>query len=311
LGWLEVIVINLSFWKYRNILTNLGGPIDRISYKKISSNDPLYSDGFESFAYLSEELKPKNKEILELYGEVDGTGFSKNIQTSNNKSISEALERWAYYQTFFTHLGQECYGYKIDPSTSGIAAFAEPYPFQSKRNALYEAVERVSITDWWLGKLPSSPINCLFNKDNLNLIRISPIIKNIETVLIHKKNVTTGLHIYGFASHKNIELAIKKAAIELRRNETALNNYWLKSNKKSPDFIYEKRLIYFACDGFNSFKERVDYSNRFNLTQASNYKLAINTELIGPWSKYAKVWRCVFEGIQVSSNLDSLNFFMF
>lgn len=304
-------MINLSFWNYRNILTNHGGPLSRISYKEISSGEPIYSDGFESFAYLSEDLKPSNKDFLELYGEVDGTGFSKNIQTSNNKAISEALERWAYYQTFHTIHGQENYGYKIDPSTSGLAAFAEPYPIHSRRNALYEAVERISITEWWLGKLSSQRINCSFSQENLTFIRIKPILKNIETIIIHKKNITTGLHIYGFASHRSVALAIDKAAIELRRNESLLNKHWLTSNKKNPDFIYEKRLIYFANDGFNSFKERVNCSNKSNLTQASDYKLKINTELIGPWSRYAKVWRCVFDGIQVSSNLDNLDFFMF
>jgi hypothetical protein len=308
---MEIIVINLAIWNYKSILQSKGGPIRRISYKRVLENDKYYPNGFESFAYLADCLKINTNENFELYGNADGAGFSKNLQESNNKAISEAIERWAFYATFNNQKTYGIYGYNISPTTSGMAAFPEPLPYHSKRNAFYEAVERLSITEWWVGNLAVEQIkNHLFNQD-LDVFRIYPISKNTETVLIHKKNEVKGFHVYAFASHKNIETAVKKALIELRRNESVLTSFFLKPNFTNPIHIYEQRLVYFADKGFEEFESRIKNTLSLKSGFLKNYRLLVNTEIQGPWSKYAKVWRSVFDESQTLLNLDNPNFFMF
>src|SRR5262245_2351157 len=130
-------MLNLAAIKYRNVLSEFGGPIAKVC----SSPFSIYGrNTFQANAFLEPNLVPRKK-TLELYGNADGTGSSDSPQVARYMAISEALERWAFH---IEHDGPkaEKYGFRSDRSSNGMAAFPGFFKAQAREKARYEALER-------------------------------------------------------------------------------------------------------------------------------------------------------------------------
>jgi len=111
-------MFSLAAINYRDVFTSDGGPIDRVSSGSI---DVLGKQAHQANAYLAPGLI-RGKPALCVYGNADGTGASGSAQVARHMAISEALERWAFYEL---SQGDESakYGFDVDNSTNGMAAF--------------------------------------------------------------------------------------------------------------------------------------------------------------------------------------------
>lgn len=112
---------------------------------------------------------------------------------------------------------------------------------------------------------------------------------------------------YGFAAHKNFKNAYQKALIELDRNYRVLKNYY--KNKPVLEEYREKRVVHFSSElGFQEFARKV--LNNASIVDGVKPELILDSEIPGPWTKWRRVWRVLFEN-QVPLDFQNLNVFMF
>ena len=108
--------------------------------------------GYEAYCNLVPGLK-SSISSFSLYSNVDGMGSDQNKSVAYFKAISEAMERWAFYSLTSSQHRND-FGFDIDSTSSGFAAF----PGFTKRPAAYyarlEALERWALVSWWFGLLP-------------------------------------------------------------------------------------------------------------------------------------------------------------
>ena len=287
--------------KYRNILKKNNGPLLAIEF---SSKEIFNKDiGYEAYAYLDDTICLKNKPLYFLYGNADGSGSAKTKSEAIYKAISEALERWAFYATFNSQ-DKNRFGYDIDPSTTGMAAFPGVFKFQARRLAYREALERYALVSWWMGKLP------LRKRNYKQAITAYEIVTSdsSHSVALLTRHTSQG-YVYGFAAHKTFFKACQKAEIELERNAYVLP-FQEKVLDNSNISILEKRLIYFSKDeGRALFEARVDKSFVLDCPRTLP-KLCIDIEIVGPWSNYTTVWRCLFQS-ECDLKTDAIDLFLF
>ncbi|MBI3534188.1 MAG: hypothetical protein HY072_01700 [Deltaproteobacteria bacterium] len=117
MDWVKTV--NLAPLKYRNILMEQGGPIARLSIIQKQLTPSIV--GHEALAYLVKDLKNGWNLKHRIYGNVDGAGSSEYKNQASYKSISEALERWAFYEIYNNAKVKNKYGFNIDPTTTGMA----------------------------------------------------------------------------------------------------------------------------------------------------------------------------------------------
>lgn len=149
-------MINLAPLRYRSIFSSSGGPVDRIEYSKRSIG--YKKEGFEAYCYLSPNLRNLRTDNCHIYGNADGSGSGQTKLEASYKAISEAMERWAFYQSIKSNQTHS-FGFDIDATTAGIAAFPGLFKIQARSRAYYEALERWAIRSWWEGFLPVKKIN--------------------------------------------------------------------------------------------------------------------------------------------------------
>ena len=102
--------------------------------------------------------------------------------------------------------------------------------------------------------------------------------------------------------------AASRAAIELVRNEFAITGYRARGALVEPSSFAERRCLHYATrEGFAEFLERVD---RKPARPAPQWRMVFDGEIVGPWSKYATVWRTCVEPA-TGDFLDSGKMFFF
>lgn len=294
-------MISLAPFKYRNILNNNGGPIEKVECSScIIANEQL---GHEAIAYLDSKLNIKKSESFFLYSNADGSGSSLSRSEAIYKAISESLERWAFYQTVLSNEKVK-YGFDRDPSTNGMAAFPGLFKSQSRHLAYCEALERNSLVSWWSARQPLVKHNLNKPFTVFEIISGDPFAK----VALLTREINDKF-IYGFAAAKTLNEAINKAEIELERNAFVLSlPIDEKIKEKMP--LFEKRLLFFSeGKGKKLFDMRVAESLNCKIKPKAP-ELCIDTEIKGPWSKYATVWRCLF-ATDIDISNDRLDFFLF
>ncbi len=318
--------LNLAAWKYRNILDCKDSPIKKISISKreIAPNKM----GYEALAYLNVPFFEKNI----IYGTAAGTGSSIYRYEACQTAISEALERWAFIDTYKSQNASQ-YFFDVDPSTSGMAAFPGLTKHSVRGIALSEAIERWSVCAWWEEKLQTKSLHVLdptmmvTKPLALNSIDSKNILENItphnvgileidspwveySITIVFTKSKTTNTYAYGFASCNSYEKSYKKALIELWRNIYVLDLFFTKeaSSLNKVQTAQEKRLLYFASN--NGFKKFISYINRSH-NNMSKPALLLDTEIKGAWSKYATVWRCLFDPSLLNHTASGEDYFMF
>ncbi len=295
MAWLERINqqigrVNLAPVKYHELLKP-NAIIDRVV---VGPYINLFGKTmYQATAYLSEECLQHKDTHHSIYGDADGTGTSENKTTAVYKAISEALERWAFWDFSNSPLKAEL-GFDLDPTTAGIAAYPGANPWWAKRLAMNEAFERWALVRWWNGELSLAPFedSRLPQKAGLNYFRF--LVDELPIVLASYQFQNEGRTVtaYGFAASQKIEAAAERALIELERNMHALKAYFARGETSAPKEPFEKRLLFYSSeDGHKEFLSHIGGQN-----QATLPRLIFDGEIVGPWLRYAVVWRSLPDG---------------
>ena len=276
-------MLSLAALNYREIFATDGGPIERVSTGSI---DVLGRSAHQANAYLAPGLI-QNKPPLSVYGNADGTGASGSEQVARHMAISEALERWAFYSVA---QGKDAakYGFDVDGSTNGMAAFPGFFKGQARKRAQLEALERWALVSWWSGHMHASVVgDAMFG---VTALRLEHSATFGEVAVLFRRSAA-GHVSYGYSAGSTFRTAAARAAVELARNEFVVGYYKLRSVARDVPNCFEQRCLYFAGEeGHAEFLRRV--FDRKPLREAE-WAVRFDGELPGPWSKYATVWRVV------------------
>jgi ribosomal protein S12 methylthiotransferase accessory factor YcaO len=296
----DQVALSLAPFKFRSVMSVDGGPVSELKSAKLGVL-------FQVSAFLLPELKPVWIQKTLIYGASDGSGTHRDELTATYIAISEALERWAFYTTARSERSAH-FGFDLDCSTSGMAAFPSLLSLESRRRANLEAIERWAIAAWWEKRIAHQELSS--PEHSYKCYRIIHPWRNVEVVLLHQ--ALDGLHCYGFACDHDVKTALRHAHIELSRNAKALQHFVeTGSAMDSGDVgdIYEKRLFYFAQgDGFRDFSRRLETPV---FGDSDMPRAIVDTEIKGPWSHYARVWRRLYEPMSSHAQSAATDFFLF
>lgn len=274
-------MFNLAAIKYRNVLTEFGGPIARICTAPFS----VYGrNSFQANAYLAPGLITR-KSVHEVYGNSDGTGANESLQIARYMAVSEALERWAFYTEYDGPRAAQ-YGFTVDRSTNGMAAFPGVTKGQSRKRARMEALERFAMISWWDGRIKASvsasPI------PSVNVLRLEHTAGFGEVVIVYRQ-ARSGHVSYGHAAADTVTGAAARAMVEMARNEFVVTYHKLRGGDDNVKHFFERRCLYFAsAQGHEEFLAKLRSQPS---KPAPTWEPVFDGEIVGPWSQYATVWR--------------------
>jgi hypothetical protein len=275
-------VLSLAGFRYRSVLSKDGGPIESIEEGRMDVFGSPYS---QANARLTAGLCKKR--IMQMYSDADGTGMSRSPSVARHIAVSEALERWAYSATMSSCFRNK-YGLNIDPSSNGFAAFPGISKRAARDFATLEAVERVILLNWWERK-----IDGIYQETPWpGISAVAFEIKLGAIVVILVSRIGTGIFAYGHAAGHSIKSALEKALLEARRHEWTTKAWLSKESPTLPTNLFERRSLFFSTDaGYKEFMDRVETPTG---TRSVSLELICDSEIIGPWSRYATVWRTLF-----------------
>lgn len=282
-------MLNLATLRYPRALAENGGPLERVSCGEISL---LGGRWFEANAY----LRPEHTAGLwhrHVFGSASGSGTDRSPLVARFKAISEALERWAHWATFSAPEAER-YGFDVDPSSNGMAAFPGLFARQARGAALMEATERFNLLNWWEGRLAATAAETPWR--GVDAFAIESDLPG-ATVILHRRS-ERGHHAFGHASRPTFAGACEAAAIEMERHETAVGYYVLAGCGRGHVVAgamhpVEQRSLFFASDeGYEMFCERV--GGRASGPRPRP-RVVFDGVVSGPWERYAHVWRVLFE----------------
>ena len=283
---------------YRDVFQDRGGPIASV----YSSELPIFGQNiYQANAFLSPDLitgKPRHA----IFGNADGTGSSADPAVAEHIAISEALERWAYFETHRTS-GTK-FGFDHDRSSNGMAAYPG-FRRQARRRARFEALKRFAIVGWWDRRFRATVLSAPYR--DVGLVRIQHGMDFGEVVVLYHQS-HNGLVAYGHAAGSNLAAATSRAAVELVRAEYVLARHRAHGGLAEVTDPFERRWLYYSSpEGYADFLDRV-YGGPEK--PASKWKTIFDGPIPGPWSKWTVVWRHCVE-MPTYAFLDSrLNFFV-
>jgi hypothetical protein len=283
-------MLNLAAFRYRACMAPAGGPVARI---ELADTTVLGRREFLANAYLREGLADLPWKH-ELFSNASGSGVSHSPMIARFMAISEAMERWAHWQTHASADGDR-YGFDVDPSTTGMAAFPGLFRRQARHGALMEACERFNLLNWWEGRLPAAETATEWLG-----VRAAVICSDVPgTTVIVFRHTPEGLVAYGHGSAMDYAGACRKAAVEMDRHAAVLARLSLAHAQRGGQPLspqahpIERRSLFFATEaGHELFLERLRSAPR---RPAANPRVVFDGEIPGPWSRYADVWRVVYE----------------
>jgi hypothetical protein len=275
-------MFSLAAFRYRNVLSVDGGPIDSVE----SITVPVCGrEMVQVNARLSPGLGHPNNAII--YGDSDGTGTHRDASVARHMAVSEALERWAFYAVVRSERAGE-FGFDVDPSSNGLSAFPGIGGRGARRNAMLEAVERFSVISWWEGHARWR----LFDTDwpGVSAVAIDGPFGGVTVIAFSRTSY--GMYAYGHAAEESFGAACERAVIELARHERVLYSWWLgfiSGDKRTPADVFERRCLFFGTpEGHELFLQRIKNSVRSDTPAAS---VICDRAIPGPWANYATVWR--------------------
>lgn len=285
-------MVNLAAYRYRNILAESAGPIERL---QVADMMVLGRREFLATAFLKKGLAG-NLWQNTVFSVADGGGTAASPMVARFMAISEAMERWAHWQ-LHTADGKQRYGFDVDPSSNGMAAFPGLFARQARSSALMEAAERFNLLHWWEGRLPAAESDTPWAG-----VRAATICSEAPgvTVILFRRT-PEGFTAYGHAAAADHATACRKAAIEMERHELIIARFAhaharagnLADHLPADAHPIERRCLFFASPaGHELFLERLRSGPR---GASASPKLVFDGEVPGPWSRYADVWRVVYE----------------
>lgn len=280
-------MVNLSALRYRSVLATEGGPVEEVKCREFCV---LGERGYSANATLRAGLLP-DRLVHHLYSNASGSGTDRSRLVAQFKAISEAMERWAH-GTLFRAPDAVRFGFDVDPSSTGMAAFPGLFARQARGAALMEAAERFNLLNWWEGRLDVRPAAApwsdveawVFDSDAPG-----------TAVLLHRRT-QAGFHVYGHAAAPAFKTACRHAAAEMQRHEVALEIFFRKHGSlagREDMHALEQRSLFFATEeGHAVFRARL--ARKADGPRARP-RLVFDGEVPGQWSRYADVWRVLFE----------------
>jgi len=282
--------MNLAPFRFARVLFRQGGPIERIEYGRIEAAGESL---FQANAYLARHLHLE-RSTNQIFGTADGSGTHRSALIARYKAISEAMERWALYYLSQAELGHE-FGMDRDPTSTGMAAFPGLFKAQARRRARREAVERFCLVGWWDRQLRSRKLPVTDRVEGIELQ--NPLSR--DRVVVTWEESAEGLVAYGFSASRTLSRAVWKARIEMERMASVLHRYLMAnpgfelSDLPTLENRMERRAMYFAMpEGHQEFQSRVQSSSSNPLTE--RLLPLVDREVVGPWSRYATVWRILY-----------------
>lgn len=284
------MMFSLASYRYRHVLATEGGPIKGLETSEASV---LGQRCFLANATLQPGLASAQDEVA-LYGQCHGSGVDASPMVARFKAISESLERWAHWQ-LFNAPERARYGFDVDPSSNGLAAFPGLRQRQARAGALLEASERFNVLHWWEGRLPALEADTPWS--GIKSVTICSEAPGL-TVILYKRTAA-GFVVYGHAAAMDFDEACRKAAVELERHEVVIDRFALahagqvRGQLAEDAHPIERRCLFFAsAEGHALFLDRVRSTPRHALATP---KLVFDGPVPGPWTHYTDVWRVVYE----------------
>lgn len=296
------------------------GPIIRLTTNPIgNSNEFLYS-----FATLSEKVTKgfRSSDILKF----GGSGWSSDRLISQEKAITEAIERWAFKE--YLDNNPEDSGIEIDNTSNGFSALPIHFKIEDAYLHSYcECVERYLLcqfADDKVFKLNSLDSSCselkLFDleKGTLTSYVSSIELESKETVGFYRqKEIYFVLSLFwlenagvvvGSACNKDLEQAHKKSLQECYMHLMAalrLKNQILSYQVS----ITDKRLKNFAESPERSLAIKDRVNSFCNSTKVAKIpKITFIKELPGDWNPEVHVVRILLEGARPLTEGDEWRF---
>jgi ribosomal protein S12 methylthiotransferase accessory factor YcaO len=284
-------MLNLASLRYREVLAAEGGPIVRIESCQFVSAGRL---GFASNAWLRGYLTNKKPSHF-VYGAASGSGVDDSPMIARFKAISEAMERWAHMAVLTSDRRRQ-FGFDVDPSSNGMAAFPGLFARQARPAALMEAAERFNLLNWWEGRLDARVCDTRWPG-------VSAVVPQSEapgvTVILFRHG-SSGHYAYGHAAAGDFEAACDRAAQEMERHEQVVNRYALAhagthgtEELPAEAHILERRALFFSTPaGHEVFLHRLATRP---VSSHARPRVVFDGVIPGPWSRYADVWRVAYE----------------
>lgn len=279
-------MLSLGAYRYRDVLVDHGGPIASIM---LGECQLAGARCFQANARLVEGLIPRRRRLSIYCNDADGTGTHASPMVARFVAISECLERWAYHQSYEDPVGYRRYGFDIDPSSNGMAAFPGLTGREARRRARFEAIERASLLSWWEGECPGELVATAW--PDVQAVRITNPLNLGVTALVFRE-CGHGCFAYGHAASDDFEKACARAIVEMTRCGLVLNHHRLAvvaGQAGPPDDLFERRCLFFSTpEGHEAFQRRVGTRAR---SSTHSWEVLCDREVVGPWTRFAQVWR--------------------
>jgi hypothetical protein len=120
------------------------------------------------------------------------------------------MERWAYYETAASP-DASLYGFDIDPTTNGMAAYPGLFARQARKAAWLEGVERTAVFAWWDGLLDGRVVET--DWPETQAVILSP--PGGAFVAIVFSRTQFGTYAFGNGASETISGAILKGYVEM------------------------------------------------------------------------------------------------
>jgi len=275
-------VFSLGAIRYRSVLAMDGGPIACIDEGELTVFGKRLS---QANARLKEGLAPKR--AAQIFSDADGTGMHPSPMIARHIAVSEALERWAYHETVrLSNRGK--FGFDVDRSSNGMAAFPGLLVGQARDKALFEAVERFCLLNWWERRLDGEVRETVW--PGVMAVSFATELGANAVILFMRSDF--GFYVYGHAAAKSFREACEHAIVELVRHESVIRCWMLAGNSVPAGDPFERRAWFFSTrEGHDLFSERLNV--RTNCARPSA-EVICDVEIRGPWSSYATIWRYLF-----------------
>jgi hypothetical protein len=295
-------MLSIAGYRYRNVLESEGGPVSRVSLREF----PVYGRPmYQANAWLSDKVIARRQKFA-LYSDADGTGTSETPMVARYMAISETMERWAYREKVRA-ADRELYGFDIDESSNGMAAFPGLFHTEARKRAQLEAVERTSIIAWWEGALDGEVRTTEWPGISA-LVLPSPI--GVGVTVVAFREVRPDCFAYGQGAAVNYFGACERAVMELARNEYVLGLRRVSlglAAQEDPSDLFERRCLFFStAEGHTLFQERI---HRKITGPRFKSEVICDSEIEGPWSDYASVWRVLIRPATTEFLVNSERYF--
>jgi hypothetical protein len=273
-------MFSLAPCRYRHVMQLNGGPIERLQSGRIWSGGRQI---WQTNATLTEGLTARRNRVI--YSHADGSGSNESEAVATHMAISEAMERWAYFQTVKLRNQRNDYGFREDPSSNGMAAFPGLLARQARRSARLEGIERFTLLSWWEGHLDGYVIDTDWPGIRAVIIPGQPG----GFVAITFKQTGPYAYVFGHGAEETISEACRRGMTEMERHERVIKHWRELRASEAPTELLERRALFFAGPkGAALFEQRLA---RRAWAGPIKWETICDAEIKGPWSQYAMVWR--------------------